>query len=697
MNTHARFIKLGIDTNPIVATRLLNAYATSYMPDSLCYAQRLFDQVYFKDTVLWSSIISVYTRLGNSHKALQLFAQMKLQTHPIQPNHFIYATAARACGSAPSYYLHLGKCIHASVKKAGFIPNIVVETALLDMYAKCGIIDCASKLFDEMSVRNVISWNAMIAGYLHGGMEAHGLQLFYRMKCLEFHKPDEFAVATVLAACVGINDFTFGAQVHAYLVRTGYESDCKDAICNMYFRCGQVSCAERVLKGREENATSRLVMIRGYVLNERYHDAMYYVSCHDNFIEIAAVDCTVVVPILTACASLSLLRVGRQIHGLIITLLNFPQNSPSEEGIAIVGSALINMYCKCYSVKEAQQVFDSLLPDRHVSHWNSMIAGYILNGMLENARRCFEEMPERDVISWTTIISGYVQYGCPHEALWLLAKMYTNKDGLVVQGNCFTFTTSLEACSLLSVLELGKQIHAKLIRTVVNADVNNVVVGTSLVDMYSKSGSLSYAQRVFNRMMERNVVSWTSMLTGYAIHGFGFQALEIFHQMMEMGVEPTEVTFVSVLTACSHCGLVEEGLNYFKMMKEKYRLLPGSDHYTCVIDLLGRAGRLDEAWGLLEEIESEEVIDGSSIETIWGALLGACRLHGNVEMGSRVADKILKKQQASETYITLSNVYAAAGMWHEVYRVRERWKRESSVPGFPGHSQIHVHFQVDDL
>ncbi|KAF8388386.1 hypothetical protein HHK36_027053 [Tetracentron sinense] len=556
------------------------------------------------------------------------------------------------------------------------------------MYARCGVIECSRRLFDEMPQRNLISWNAMIMGYVHNGMEIHGLELFYRMKCLEFYLPDEFSVATALAACAWINDLKLGLQVHGYLIVTGYESVCLNAVCNMYFRCGKVCFAERVLKGREESAILKLIMIKGYVFNGRYRDAVGYIARENNVTDIIKVDYSVIVSVLTACTNISLLGVEKQVHGLLITLLNFHQDSRSEEDVAIIGSALIDMYCKCTSVIEAQRVFDNLLAARHVSHWNSMITGYIYNGLLEDASACFQEMPERNVVSWTTMISGYVHYRLPREGLNLLAKMYRNEDGLTAQGNCFTFATGLEACSLLTALEIGKQIHAKLIRTLMNADINNVVVGTALVDMYSKSGNLNYAQSVFNRMVGKNVVSWTSMITGYAVHGFGSRALEVFQEMMEMGIKLNEVTFVSILAACSHCGLVEEGMQYFKLMREKYRMVPGDDHYTCVIDLLGRAGRLVEAWNLLEEIKG----NGYSGEAIWGALLGACRLHGNVEMGSRVAEKMLeKKQQVSETYIILSNVYAAAGLWTEVYRVRERWRREGDVVEDPGLSRICIH------
>ncbi|PIA36013.1 hypothetical protein AQUCO_03400126v1 [Aquilegia coerulea] len=540
------------------------------------------------------------------------------------------------------------------------------------MYGKCGLVEFSRKLSDEMPDRNVISW-----------MHDCGYE--------EFEKPDEFAFATVLTGCAGIQDLKLGMQVHAGVMIAGFEEECAFAICNMYLRCGEVSAAENILRERGENALLKIMMIKGYVYNGRHHDALRLIASTNNSIRMVINDLSVVVSVLTACADVSLLRIGRQIHGVIIPLLGLHSNFQSEDAVTVILSALIDMYCKCSSIGEAQRVFDNQTPPQDVSHWNAMITGYINNGLLNDAIWCFIQVPERNVVSWTAMISGYVDYSLPHEGLQLLAEMYSNKDGIVVQGNCVTFAVALEAASLLTALESGKQIHAKLIRMAVKADTHNVIVGTALLDMYSKSGNLIYAQTVFVRMMEKNVVSWTSMITGYATHGLGFQALDLFQQMMAIGIEPNEVTFVSVLTSCSHCGLVEEGMKYFKLMTDKYKIVPRSDHYACVVDLLGRAGKLTESFKLLEKIEEEETSSEVYGGAIWGALLGACTLYGNVELGNMVAVKMLeKKQQVAETCIALSNIYAAAGMWDEAFKVREIWGKSSDV-GKPGQSRIFIH------
>ncbi|XXG89697.1 hypothetical protein AAC387_Pa12g1638 [Persea americana] len=692
MKSHARFLKLGLDTDPVIATRLLNAYTcTCLSPTSLANAHQLFDQVSSKDTVLWTSLISAYAQSANPNHALKLFSQMHAPSQT-KPNHFTFTAVSRACGL--TQHLPFGESIHACTIKCGFRSTVVVDTSILDMYGKCGAIDSSRKVFDEMPQRNLVSWNALIAGYVMNGMGHCALELFYRMKCVECEVPDGFSIVSALSACSGRYDLISGLQIHAYVVRSGLELDPKTliAVASMYFRCREVGCAESLLKGSEENNMLRLIKIRGYACNGRYHDAIKSIDC--NFVEVVSMDPSIIISVLTACANLSLLRIGRQVHALINTHVNCNNSLSEDEATVPIETALIDMYCKCHSVEEGQWVFDNLLT-RHVSHWNSMITGFIHNGLLENACHYFTRMPERNVISWTAMISGHTRHGLPKEGLSLLAKMYNEKQP--IEGNYFTFATALDACSRLTALDAGKQIHAKSIRTLLNADLRCIVLETALLDMYSKSGNLTYSQRVFNQMGERSVVTWTSMIMGYAIHGHGSQALNIFQQMLDDGLEPNEVTFIAVLSACSHCGLVEEGIHYFKLIKEKYGILPREDHYTCMVDLLGRAGKLSEAWSLMEEVKSRKVgsdhgKNGNHCTggSVLGALLGGCHLHGDVEMGSRVAKMMLdRKEQVCETYVALSNVYASAGMWDEAYRVRQEWLR-CGVLKEPGSSQIQI-------
>ncbi|KAH0738338.1 hypothetical protein KY290_037043 [Solanum tuberosum] len=694
MSKHAWLIKLGLDTTPLYATNLIAHYVSSPIPNSLTIAHKVFDQVPHKDTTLWTSLISSYARSNQPHKALHLFSVMlnQYQSNPdtaAQPNHFVFTAVARAIASSPQNF-KLGQNLHAHVIKSGFLPgDIVVETAFLDLYSKCGVVECARMMFDEMCRRNLVTWNAVISGYVQNGRECEGLELFYQMKCREFYVPDEYTVATVLSGCGYVQELFLGMQVHGYAFVSGFESSCRNSIANMYFYCSRVGLADKVFVGTERDVVSKLVKIRGYVFNHMYADAVRYILSMENAVEILVMDQTIFVPLLSACAKMRLLNAGKQVHGLFITLVNsYKTACLLKESRAIIGSALIDMYGKCSDIGKARKVFESWLPERHAPLWNSLLSGYINNGLIEDAKALFEHMPEKTIVSWTSMMTGYVQKGLPREGLNLLAKMYSGEERDRLEGNCLTFVVALEACSHLTDLDKGKQIHAKIIRELPDAD-DNVAVGTALVDMYSKSGHLCYTLRLFDAMEEKNVVSWTSAIMGFAVHGFAFQALELFQRMVNMGINPNEVTFTAVLTACRHCGLVDEGMQYFTLMWKQYGFTPDEEHYTCLIDLLGRNGRLEEAWHLVEGMEENHLNDGCSTGTIWAALLGACQLYENVEIGKKVAEKLSEKEiLISTASIALSNVYAAAGMWNEVYRVRESWRKKGHADGEPGLSRI---------
>ncbi|KAM0944992.1 putative tetratricopeptide-like helical domain superfamily [Dioscorea sansibarensis] len=678
MRSHARLLKLGLDRDPITVTQLLQSYAgTGTGTASLAAARRLFDETPFpaRDPPLWTSIISAYANSHHPLPALQLFSLMP------HPNPFAAASAARAAAAISNPLL--SRSLHALFLTGGLLhPNVVFQTSIVNMYAKSGDLDSSRKVFDEMLERNVVTWNSLISGYANAGKGALALEIFYRMRCVETEAAaDGFTISSALTACAGLGDRQSGVQVHAFSVVAGFGCDSAvlNSLANMYFRCGDIGGAERAIEDIEEeeedgSVVLKLIVIKGYVFNELYEDALRSIHIGNVFVKMTVVDPSVVGSILTACSHLRFLHLGRQIHGLIVTTGIYGMNH------VVVDCALMDLYSKCSGVEQAQVVFD-MLSEKHTSHWNVMITGYIHNGLLAKAIEFFYEMPEKNVISWTAMISGYIQSGLPGEGLRLFARLY-NEAKLSIQGNCFTFASALDACSSLTALRLGKQIHAHILKTA----TEHVVVQTGLVDMYSKSGNLNYAQRVFDSTVHKNVITWTSMITGYSAHGLGHQAIEALEQMMSNGFRPNEVTFVAILSACSHCGLVDEGLHYFSLMRNEYGIALTGNHYSCVIDMLVRSGRLEEAWELITVLKEIDEEDGD----VWGAMLGGCELHGNVRIGSEVAKMMLdRKQQTPETYVTLANVYASAEMWDEVYKVREESKSHGVVKE-PGQSLVHI-------
>lgn len=312
---------------------------------------------------------------------------------------------------------------------------------------------------------------------------------------------------------------------------------------------------------------------------------------------------------------------------------------------------------------------------------NSLIKVYVTCGCIDDARKLFDEMPERDVVSWSIMVSGYAQNGRASEALVLFREM----QALNVKADEFTLASVAGACGDMGALDLGKWVHSFVDREGVDLDV---VLGTSLVDMYSKCGSLDDAIRVFEGMPKRDVMAWSTMIGGYAIHGLGKKALEIFDTMKRAKVMPNSVTFTSVLCACSHSGLVDEGIHYFNSMHSEYGIVPQIEHYGCMVDLFCRAGLVLRAQEFIQKMPTEPNA------VLWRTLLGACKSHGYKELGECISREILELEPHSgENYVLVSNVYASLGRWSRVSKVRSLMKYKKAKKEH-GWSSIEVSFVV---
>ncbi|KAL4202818.1 hypothetical protein AMTRI_Chr02g223080 [Amborella trichopoda] len=346
-------------------------------------------------------------------------------------------------------------------------------------------------------------------------------------------------------------------------------------------------------------------------------------------------------------------------------------------------NALISGCFSCGDVMGARKIFDEMI-DRNVVTWNAMVSGYSKLGLLKEARFIFEEMPIRDVFSWSAMISGYSQSGRAIEALALFQKMQLSNIG----PDSVTMVSVLSACATAGALDVGKWVHAYIDKNELRCDV---FLGTSLVDMYAKCGCIDMALRVFREMPHKNVFTWNAMISGLSLHGHGEDALSLFAAMEKAHVIPNEVSFVGVLCACTHVGRVEEGCKHFNRMIQELNISPKIEHYGCMVDLLGRSGRLEEAREFIKSMPMAPNI------VIWGALLGACKIHGDVEMGESVVKPLVElRPRDGGCYVLLSNIYAAAGRWSEAAKLR-KLMREMGVERVPGCSSIEVNSVVHEF
>eukprot|EP01018_Ginkgo_biloba_P002434 Gb_04611 [translate_table: standard] len=535
-----------------------------------------------------------------------------------------------------------GRRIHAYLNEIGFMPDRFLRNTLVNMYAKCGSLVDAREVFNQMPERDVFSWTVMIAANTRHGFAEEALRLFNRMQ-REGIQPNQFTFASVLPACGNLVDLKKGMEIHEDIIRSGYQLDVfvGNTLVDMYAKCRSIDIARDVFdKMHGRDVVSWTTMIAGYAQNGHGEESlklfqqMQLAGVKPNLKTFASV--------LSACADLGNLGPGMELHVDII-----------RRGVqtnVFVESALLDMYAKCGSIESARELFDKM-PHRNAIAWTAMIAGYSQKGNVEEALNLFRKMPERNIISWTAMIAGCAQNGHGVEALELFRQMQLEN----LKPDSKTLASVLPACANLTALEQGMEIHERLIRSGFQCDV---FVESALVDMYAKCGSIEQARHLFDKMHQRNIVSWTAIMAGYAMHGCAKEALKLFEQMQHSGMNPDHVTLVCVLSACCHAGLVDKGRQYFNRMSQSYHITPTMEHYGCMVDLLGRAGLLAEAQDFINKMPIKPDI------SVWGCLLGACRVHNNVELGERVADCLFELNPTNAApYVVLSNIYAAAGRW----------------------------------
>eukprot|EP01018_Ginkgo_biloba_P030474 Gb_39962 [translate_table: standard] len=617
---------------------------------------------------------------GRLKEAMGGFHEINQRGIPADPD--THAYLLQACANLKS--LEDGKYVHTHILKSGFEQNAFVGAKLINMYVNCGSLLDARLVFEKMQEPNIFSWNWMIRGCIMHGKPEEALILCYYMRRAGI-QPDNFAIPFVLNACASLTALKQGKEIHNYVIRTSFDSDIfvGSALIDMYAKCGNPDFARHVFdKMSRRNEVSWNALIAGYAQNGNCDEAlelfrqMQIAFLKPNLVTWNALiaghvqnghadealklfrqmqvgdvkpNSITIASVLPACASLADIEQGKEIHDYAI-----------RSGYAsdvFVGSALIDMYAKCWRTEFGRQVFD--------------------------------KMCQRNVVSWNVLIAGYVQKRNANEAL----KLFRQMQLAGMKPNLVTVASVLPACGQLAALQQGKEIHDYIIRL---GFENVVFVGNAVVDMYAKCGSLVFARHVFDKMPEKDVVSWTAMIVGYGMHGHAMEALTHFHQMQQAGTKPNHITFVGVLSSCSHAGLVDEGWRYFDSMYQDYHIEPRVEHYACMVDLLGRAQRLDEAYNFIENMPLEPSAG------VWGALLGACRIHCNIELAECVAECLFQLEpENAGNYILLSNIYAQAGRWHDAAKVRKAMK-EKTLKKRPGCSWIEVNnrfhaFLVGDI
>ncbi|WMV55909.1 hypothetical protein MTR67_049294 [Solanum verrucosum] len=608
---HTLCVKSGYFDNVSVGTSLVDMYMKMENVDD---GQKMFDEMEDnKNVVTWTSLLSGYSCNKLVDRALEVFRVMLVGG--VKPNEFTFATVLGVL--ADKFVVEKGIQVHSMVIKCGFEATTSVGNSLINMYLKSGMVREATAVFEGMGDRNEVSWNGMIAGLVTNGLYSEALKLFHMMRLAGVELTRSIYV-TAVKLCTKLKELVFARQLHGRVMKNGFyfDNNIRTALMVSYTKCGEMDDAFKLfsIMHKFRNVVSWTAMIGGYMQNNRQEQAAN-LFCQMKKDGIRPNDFTYST-ILAAHPSISLF----QVHAEVIKTEY--QSSPT------VGTALLDAYVKTGDTDEAVKVF--------------------------------EEIDEKDIIAWSAMLSGYAQKGDIQGAVRVFRQLV--KDG--VRPNEFTFSSVINACvTSMASVEQGKQFHCSAIKS---GHSNALCVSSALVTMYAKRGNIESANEIFKRQPERDLVSWNSMISGYAQHGYGRKALKIFEEMRKRNLDMDNITFIGVISACTHAGLLNEGQKYFEMMVNGFHISPKMEIYSCMVDLYSRAGMLDKAMALINKMP----FPAGAI--VWRTLLAASRVHRNVEMGKLAAENLISLQpQDSAAYVLLSNLYAATGDWQERAKVRK--------------------------
>ncbi|XP_021719734.1 pentatricopeptide repeat-containing protein At4g04370-like [Chenopodium quinoa] len=623
---HQRVIIHGYSSDSYISSSLINFYAKFGRVKN---AHNVFDLMPERNVVPWSAIIGCYTRYGDVYRGVRLYNLMRYEG--ISPSSVTMLNILSGVSD-----ISLLECLHASVVQLGLCSDLNLANCMLNLYGKCGRIKAARDLFEVMFKRDIISWNSLVSGYAQAGNFKEILKLFKRMRS-EGIGPDQQTFGTLLSASETLQtDVDLGRLIHGQIVTCGLHVDAHLAtsLVVLYSKCGNVCSAFRIFERvLEKDVILWTSVISAFVQNDSAYNALMVFS---QMLDSCCTPSTsTIATVLAACAKISSLRLGTSVHAYLLRqrmTLDVP-----------VQNSLITMYAKC--------------------------------GLLRQSYAIFDNMSERDIVSWNAIVAAYAQSGDLWKALCLLNEM----KSMLQQPDSITIISLLQTCASTGALQQGKWIHNLLTRSFSQP---SIMVGTALVDMYSKCGDLKTAHKCFNQMPKHDIVSWSTIITGYGSHGKGEMALKLFSDFLHLGFQPNHVIFLSVLFSCSHNGLVSEGLRIFNAMIHDFGTKPELEHRACIVDLLCRAGRLGEAYNFIKTMFSNPTAD------VLGILLDACRIKGDALLGDIVANDIMiLKPACAENYVQLAHSYASMKRWEGV---NDAWTQMKALglKKLPGWSYI---------
>lgn len=602
---HAEIAEEGLETDTYVGNTLVKMYVSF---GSLVESRDVLNELPVRDVIAWTTLISGYAEQGLAEEALSCLEQMQLEG--LSPNATSYLCALKACGGMGA--IDKGREMHAEIMIKGFDEDMFVGNILIDMYAKCSSLAEAQEVFDKMPVQDVVSWTTLMAGYAEHGPSEKVLNTMEQMQhsgvCL-----NAFTFVCALKACCSMRGLNEGQIMHAESTKRGFEKDLfvGNILVDLYAKQGLLEESWEVFDQLPvQDVITCTALITGYL--ERGHSEDVLNSMDQMQVWGVSPNAFTLVCGIKACIDLGNLAKGHELHCEVVI--------KGLEGDLIVNTALMDMYARCGSLADMKYLFNSI----HV----------------------------RDVVSWSIMIISSVEHKESMNALEMFGQM--KEQGCMPDHGILI--SIFKACGNTGAIDIGKKVHAQF-HGPEGLDSNT---SSALIDMYGRCGNMIDAQEVFDAILSRDLVSWSALITGYAREGECQIAFDLFDRMMWEGIQPDPVVFLTIMSVCNHVGFLDRARSYFEIMTKKYAIAPTIKHCTCLIDLLGRAGQLDEAVDMADNMP----FGGSPV--LWITVLGACQKWKNVTIGRLAFDHIVAlNEKDSGAYISMANIYGEAHMWED--------------------------------
>ncbi|PPD67524.1 hypothetical protein GOBAR_DD35593 [Gossypium barbadense] len=662
---HCLSIKVGMLGDCSLCNALLDMYAKC---GDLTSSQSMFTWMDCRDVISWNSMLNGFLYNGHPGKSFWCFREMISLGIRVDSMSLSCAISA----SAASGELSSGQTIHAWGIKQGYNFDISCSNSLISLYSESGDIEASKSVFKEMVLKDVISWNAMIGGFASNGMILETFDMLYKMQLTGYAQPDVATLFTIISLCAERMLLREGKTVHGFTIRRQMISDLWviNSLLDMYSKCNCIIKAELLFNAiPKRDLVSWNVMISGYSRNGYSKEAqsLFKTLTH----QCLQLSFSTVLAVISSCISLDSLQFAafmlfdtisseEDIACWNTIIAGCTNNGHFREALATFNwmrqvmdvmcdsITLVNVISACgnllliYEGKSLHGLAIKTFVGSETRVQNALITMYGRCGHTKSARSVLDFCSSRNLCSWNCMISAFSQNKEGRRALELF-------HFLEFEPNEITIVALLSACNQLGLLRQGKQIHGLVLRIGI---FENSFISAALVDMYSNCGQLDLGWQIFTRSKDKSIAVWNSMISAYGYHGNGQMAIQLFHKMCDSGVRPSKSSFVSLLSACSHSGLVNEGLWYYRVMLEEYGVEAVTEHQVCVVDMLGRAGKLEEAYEFIKQIPGEAGVG------VWGALLSACNYHGNMEMGREVAEHLfgLEPENVVGYYISLANL-----------------------------------------